>query len=196
MTSTASLEPRNIRVFCPVYLDVEAFLTLRENIRAALAAVPRLKGLTPSFVAIDDTGGTDPEIRRLGEFHDVVILTTPFNLGHQRALVFGLRKMARLASDEDLIVTMDADGEDKPEDLPRLLEPLLDDVSNLKRISLARRTKRRETLSFKLLYFGFKSLFRLLTGLVVRTGNYSAYRGWATRNVLFHPHFDLCYSSS
>jgi hypothetical protein len=183
-------------VFSPVYLDVESYTRLRTELLAVIAKIDRLRGATVRFVVIDDTGGTDREIARLASFSDVSVLSTPFNLGHQRAIVFGLRKFARELADTDYVVTMDADGEDQPEDLPRLLAPMFDDESNLKRIVLARRTRRRESPAFKLLYLGFKVLFRFLTGIVIRTGNYAAHRGWVTRNVLFHPHFDLCYSSS
>jgi len=63
-------------------------------------------------------------------------------------------------------------------------------------VVLALRTRRRESPSFKVLYALFKALFLVLTGTVVRTGNFAAYRGWIARRLLFHPHFDLCYSSS
>ena len=126
----------------------------------------------------------------------MTVLVPPFNLGHQRAIVFGLRKEAAEIRETDIVVTMDSDGEDKPEDLPRLLERLLLNPRNVRLLVLARRTKRQETLTFKALHLGFKSVFRLLTGRVIQTGNYAAYRGWVARHTIFHPHFDLCYSSS
>jgi hypothetical protein len=46
------------------------------------------------------------------------------------------------------------------------------------------------------LYRLFRIFFRALTGTVVRTGNFAAYRGWTARHVLRHPYFDLCYSST
>jgi hypothetical protein len=77
-----------------------------------------------------------------------------------------------------------------------MLAPLLEDPAALRRIVIARRTKRNETLGFRVSYIGFTMLFRLLTGVVVRSGNFAAYRGWVARQVLRHPHFDLCYSST
>ncbi|MBI3542318.1 MAG: glycosyltransferase [Deltaproteobacteria bacterium] len=194
--SSSAPAPKTAWIFCPVFLDVESFLILRERLLAAVRSVERLRGAAVRFVAIDDTGGTDGELERLSAFTDVTVLSTPFNLGHQRAIVFGLRKLSRQLADDDLVVTLDADGEDRPEDLPRMLAPLLSDGANLKRVVLARRTKRKESPVFKLMYLGFKLLFHTLTGIVIRTGNFAAHRGWLTRNVLFHPHFDLCYSSS
>lgn len=42
----------------------------------------------------------------------------------------------------------------------------------------------------------FKVFFRLVTGDQVSHGNYAAYRGVVAREVLLHPYFDLCYSST
>jgi hypothetical protein len=177
----------------PVFYDVESYGRLRENARAALLALP---DLDVRFVAIDDTAGADPDVRRLEELPDQVVVTPPFPLGHQRALVLGLRRLSRTIKETDLVVTLDADGEDKPEDLVRLLAPLREEGASLRMVAVAARTRRRERLAFKLLYFLFKIWFQLLTGTLIRSGNYAAYRGWLTRNVLFHPHFDLSYSSS
>ena len=98
-------------------------------------------------------------------------------------------------NDNDVIVTMDADGEDLPEDLPRLVGAVLgtpdDDV-----LVVAQRTKRNESVRFRVLYTLFKTMFRILTGTTVRSGNYAAYRASLARRILFHPYFDLCYSST
>ena len=152
--------------------------------------------LTVQFVVVDDTGGLDPDIDGLSSLADVSIITPPFNLGHQRAIVFGLRKLLADLDDGDLIVTMDADGEDQPDDLPRLLAPLLGAPSDLGTLCVARRTERKESLQFRMLYTMFRILFRTLTGTTVRSGNFAAYRGWLARRILLHPYFDLCYSST
>ena len=183
-------------VVCPVYFDVGSFLTLNERIGAEFT---RLDFDAPGrlrFVAIDDSGGQDPEIAKLRDLPDVTVVATPFNLGHQAALVFGLRRLASEMNAEDWVVTLDADGEDQPADLPRLLRALsvLPAASN--HVVLAWRTKRVESLTFKVFYFFFKLMFRLLTGTVTRTGNYAAFHGRLARQVLFHPYFDLSYSSA
>jgi hypothetical protein len=182
-------------VISPIYLDVESFLILRSEILAVLDGLPR--SFDPvQFVAVDDSAGFDPQVQRLRDLADVIVVEPPFNLGHQRALVYALRSLADRIPDSGYVVTMDGDGEDRPADLPRLLSPLLAHASDTRRVALARRTKRRESLPFKALYLLFRTLFRALTGIVVRSGNYVAYRGWLARRLLFHPHFDLCYSSS
>jgi polyisoprenyl-phosphate glycosyltransferase len=181
-------------VVCPSYDDVASFTILRERIRDAVGSSSlQLTGI--EFVLVDDTGGVDPNATGLQELGDVTVLDPPFNLGHQRAIVFGVRGVSPRLQEEDVVVTLDSDGQDKPEDLPRLVAPLLAD-GDLRKIVLARRSKRREPLLFAVLYRLFRVFFFTLTGTVVRTGNFAAYRGWTARHVLRHPYFDLCYSST
>ena len=146
------------------------------------------------FVVVDDTAGQDREIESLRQLDRVRVLRPPFNLGHQRAIVYGLRKVLPEVTDEDTVVTLDADGEDRPEDLPRLLDAVAE--SGGSRLALALRTKRRESLSFKLAYRFFRLLFRALTGATVRSGNFAAIPGSAAKQALLHPVFDLSYSSA
>jgi hypothetical protein len=187
------LPPEKIWLVSPVYFDVESYTRLRDNARAALAGEG---DIDLRLVAIDDTAGADPAIRGLEALPDQLVITPPFPLGHQRALVFGLRRLSTMVGERDLVVTLDADGEDKPEDLPRLLAPLRQADASLRTVVVAARTRRRESPLFKVFYLLFKTFFQLLTGTIIRSGNYAAYRGWLTHNVLFHPHFDLSYSSS
>ena len=181
-------------IVCPSYTDVVAFTMLRKRILEVLEA----EGLDRPvhFVLVDDTADNDEEIEQLRIFDDVRVVTPPFNLGHQRALVYGLRTIASDLDDTDLVVTMDADGEDRPEDMPRLLAPLFGAPDKRRMLCVARRTKRTETFRFKVMYFFFRLMFRVLTGVTVRSGNYAAYRGWLVRRVVWHPYFDLSYSSS
>lgn len=181
-------------VLMPVYFDVQCYLRLREEIEQVLAADARCVQLSPRYVLVDDSAGLDPAVGWLGTRE--VVVTPPFNLGHQRVIVFGLRSLAPQLRDPDIVVTCDSDGQDRPEDLPSLLEPLSRTDASPRMLVLAFRTRRWETLPFKILYQFFKLLFRTLTGFTVRTGNFAAFRGWFARNLLFHPHFDLCYSSS
>lgn len=183
--------PEKIWIIVPVYLDVESFLILKAKICHHLKTVATLKDVPVTYVVVDDSGGIDPAIEALFTQSDIKVIACPFNLGHQRALVYGLRTLAPQVQDTDLLITLDSDGEDQPEDLSALVKPLFPKESGqgsallLKRISLARRTKRQEPPFFKILYSMFKFLFRLATGVLIRTGNFAAYRGWLAKNVLF-----------
>ena len=190
------MKPSRLWVITPVYLDVESFLILKSRLRTVVSQHLTLRTTHLHFVVVDDSGGLDPEILKLRSLPDVTVVEPPFNLGHQRAIVYGIRRTAPAMSDGDLVVTLDADGQDRPEDLARVLGPLLSEPADVRRVALARRTRRRETPAFKSLYLCFTVLFRLLTGFAVRTGNYAAYHGWLARHTLLHPYFDLCYSST
>lgn len=183
-------------VVTPVYHDTGSFRILRERLLEVLAADPAFRSAPVRFVVIDDTAGRDPEVEGLRELDDVIVLQPPFNLGHQRGIVYALRKTLPRVADDDAVVTMDADGEDRPEDLPRLLGALHSGEGIDHKVVLALRTKRHEPLGFKVLYRGFKLLFRALTGATVRTGNYAAMPGAVAKRALLHPTFDLAYSSA
>jgi hypothetical protein len=183
-------------IISPSYTDVPAFAILRERVLEAASESPLLRDLPVRFVVVDDTAGGDDAIDELQGFDDVLVVEPPFNLGHQRAIVYGLRLIASDLEDSDLIVTMDADGEDKPADLPRLVAPLIEAPRDRKRLCVARRTERQESVSFRIMYFFFRIMFRALTGVTVRNGNFAAYRGWLARRMLLHPSFDICYSST
>ena len=185
------------RVFIvtPVYRDVPAFLQLYDKIREVVEADPKLKDQPLKFIVADDSAGRDPEIRQLGEHEDIEVITPPFNLGHQRAIVYALRTTADGFDDEDTVITLDADGEDRPEDIPRLLAEL-DQSDDASAVVLARRTSRKVSLAFKVFYAAFKLFFRALTGTVIRTGNFAAYHGSVVGIIRRHPHFDLAYSSA
>jgi glycosyltransferase involved in cell wall biosynthesis len=182
-------------IFTPVYRDARSFRILHERLLEVLAARPEASGAV-RFVVIDDTAGQDPEAAALTELEDVTVLRPPFNLGHQRALVYALRKALPEIADEDAVVTLDADGEDRPEDLPRLLEATGADGARERPVALALRTKRRESIGFKAFYRLFRLLFRSLTGTTVRSGNFAVLPGSIARRALLHPTFDLSYSSA
>lgn len=180
----------------PLFLDVESFMILRKRLIEVVAEDDALGDPELTFVVLDDTAGADQRIGDLQALGDVRVLVAPFNLGHQRGLVYALRTIAPQIAEDDIVVTLDADGEDRPDDLPRLLAPLLAEPIDRSTVVLARRTKRQTSWRFKVMYAFFTILFRFLTGTSVRTGNFAAYRGWQARRMLLHPYFDLCYSST
>jgi polyisoprenyl-phosphate glycosyltransferase len=183
-------------IVTPVYRDVPSFLLLRRRLLEVLDEPGAGRSGPTEFVVIDDTAGQDPQIDELRALGDVTVLKPPFNLGHQRAIVYALRKVLPRIGGDDVVVTLDADGEDRPADLPRLLAPLGRGPHLEQRIALALRTKRRESLSFKVMYRLFRLLFRALTGTTVRSGNFAAMPGSVARGALLHPSFDLSYSSA
>lgn len=189
-------------ILCPCYFDQQSFDWLYAEVKLELLpkmqSTKELENCQLTFVLVDDSGGQDSSFTSMWiESHpDVQLVSVPFNLGHQGAIVYGLRSIVKQINDSDIIITMDCDGEDSPSSVFELLKASLEEPDNLRLISLATRLRRYETLVFKVMLLCFQFMFLLLTGRVVRTGNFACMRGWFAKNVLNHPFFDHCYSSS
>lgn len=175
-------------VVSPMLNDTASYRRVRSEVSDHCAGIDD----QVRFVVIDDSAGSDREVDELRGLDDVEVLTPPFNLGHQRAIVFGLRRIAAQVADDDIVVTMDSDGEDQPSDVPRLVEAMTDRTA----LVIAERTERSESWSFRVMYVCFRILFRLVTGTAVRSGNFAAQRGQSLVTTIGHPSFDLCYSST
>jgi hypothetical protein len=181
---------KKIWVVCPCYFDIASFRQLHSE---TLKAVSKRTDWKVQFLVIDDTAGRDPEIAQCSSLAGTRALQAPFNLGHQKAIVFGLRSILNEVLDDDYLVTLDSDGEDRPGDIPALLETLEKHPQDL---VLARRTQRSEGLKFRISYQIYRVFFRLLTGKGIKTGNFAAYSGRTLKAMIHHPHFDRCYSMS
>ena len=92
------------------------------------------------------------------------------NLGHQRAIAIGLVHIQQTATC-DAVVVMDADGEDTPEGVGQLLRAYAETRGT--KAVFAERSRRTETLTFRLFYQIYKILHLWLTGIRVRVGNFS-----------------------
>ena len=79
---------QKLNIFTPVYYDVPSFTILRDKIQEQFKdGIYEIK-----FHVIDDTAGEDSEMEQVKTWDDCTVITPPFNLGHQRALVYALRK--------------------------------------------------------------------------------------------------------
>ena len=96
------------------------------------------------------------------------VLTLAVNQGHTRAIAIGLAALAERPGLEAVIV-MDGDGEDRPADVPRLVERWRQQPD---RIVVAERRRRSEPLGFRLFYGVYKTIFRMLTGKRIDFGNF------------------------
>lgn len=99
---------------------------------------------------------------------EVIIIDLVRNLGHQKAITIGLAWVAENRQ-ADVVIVMDSDGEDRPEDIPILLNAWEKSPDEL---WFAQRRKRQESKMFKFLYFFYKRVFKFLTGYVITFGNY------------------------
>jgi hypothetical protein len=157
--------------FCiPIYEDWPSAVVLLER----LDVVAREEGWDADVLLVDDGSNSGPGEamrQRFSSLGRVDVLHLRRNLGHQRAIAIGLTWLHEQARYERIVV-MDGDGEDAPEDVPRLLERL--DALPTDRVVFAARTRRSEGLTFRLMYRAYRALHRVLTGRKVEVGNFSA----------------------
>jgi glycosyltransferase involved in cell wall biosynthesis len=167
---TSAPDPGRIVVLIPLFNDWEAADLLLDGLDAAF-----VQSRWPVDVLLVDDGSTETPPagfaqRRFAALQSVDILTLRRNLGHQRAIAVGLVYVYQNRPCSAVIV-MDSDGEDRPEDIPGLLERFRDNGEAS--IVFAARSKRLERLPFRVLYQIYRLIHRLLTGDPVRVGNFS-----------------------
>jgi glycosyltransferase involved in cell wall biosynthesis len=92
------------------------------------------------------------------------------NLGHQRAIAIGLSYIQQNLKG-DAVIVMDADGEDRPEDLPKLVEAMK--KAGVPTAVFAERGKRLENVLFRGFYQCYRILHRIFIGRDIRFGNFS-----------------------
>ena len=98
-------------------------LNEEKSIERVLAAIPRrVPGVDEVVVLVVDDGSTD-RTAELARAAGAVVVSHVRNRGVGAAFRTGLAKATDL--DADVIVTLDADGQFDPEDIPKLIDPIL-----------------------------------------------------------------------
>jgi len=164
-------EPAEIVVLIPVFNDWDSLVKLLPRLDSVMAA----RGLEADVLVVDD-GSTAPPDEIVGPVSFVAlarvdVLRLRRNLGHQRAIAVGLAYVEDCLH-SDVVVIMDGDGEDDPADVPRLLARLEGEAN--RKIVFAERSRRSESIKFRVFYALYKLLHFALTGKGVRVGNFSA----------------------
>ena len=158
-----------LMIIIPVYEDWAALRLLLAKIDETLAASGN-----PAGVLVVDDASVEPPPPDLFQVRKGVpaltVLRLKVNLGHQRAIAIGLSYIqSHLPCDQ--VVVMDADGEDRPEDILVLLRTAAAGGGN--QAVFAERAERSESLIFQLFYGLYRLLFRISTGRSIRFGNFS-----------------------
>lgn len=170
-------------IVIPVFNDWESFGRLVKDIDATLPSGVR----EVRIVAVDD-GSTEPvpdeftEDANLQRIQSAQLVKLKCNLGHQRAIAVGLVQAAEMKADATII--MDADGEDRPQDIQLLIERHTAQPGHLVVVS---RGQRSEGFVFQVGYFLYKGLFKLLTGQDISFGNFSLIPMPLVKRLVFIP---------
>jgi len=159
---------RMLMVLIPVFNDWDAVKVVVQR----LSDVFQLNHIHARIMLIDDGSTIPAPIGFLNPMIPEVIevLRLRRNLGHQRAIAIAMAYVHENISCHAVAI-MDGDGEDDPNDVPRLLEKL--NREGGKKLIFAERAKRSEGFIFRSCYVLYRYIHLLLTGIHVRVGNFS-----------------------
>src|SRR5689334_6514087 len=128
-------------ILTPVFNDWESLRLLIPEIDRSLRKASR----SGALLVVNDSSDQPPPVRWVNEpleaIHSIDMITLARNLGNQRAIAIGLSYIA-MERPCRAVVIMDADGEDKPDEIPRLMQEF--ENTGESRVVFARRTRRSE----------------------------------------------------
>ena len=156
---------------------VVILIPLRDDWAPAVELIRRLdQAIAPNSYVVDILLVDDGSIQdyravdfpsRFQTLRSIRILRLRRNLGHQRAIAVGLVHIEREIPC-DAVLVMDGDGEDTPEGTLQLLHAF-----SGKTAVFAKRSRRTESITFRVFYRLYKIFHFCLTGVRVQVGNFS-----------------------
>jgi len=182
---------RTILAVIPVYNDWTAAAMLLDDL-------DRVDFNGTVHVMFVDDASTDAVTRpavkeRYASINEISVLRLNRNLGHQRASAIGMAyACATLAF--DAMIVMDADGEDRPQDIRTLIDTF--DENKGQGVVFAARRRRTAALSFKLYYLVYLMVSKILTGFAERVGNFSVLSRATASRLVQAPELLMHYSST
>lgn len=148
-------------VICPLFNDEPSFSIFIKELEKTLAG-----NADQNFflLIVNDGSFKKPELK---SSLPLTILHLHKNIGHQKAIAIGLSH-AHSQLTFDNIVVMDADGEDRPEDIISLLQAF----KQKNKTVVAHRASRQNGKRFTWFYTIYRLFFRILTGEKISFGNF------------------------
>src|SRR5262245_27098512 len=111
---------QKIAIVAPVFNDWEAFGQLIREIAAHAGSLD----CQIDILAIDDGSPMPLNVEfnpdELKSINSILVISLVCNVGHQRDIAIGLTQVYA-STNYDAVLVMDSDGEDRPEDITRLM---------------------------------------------------------------------------
>jgi len=170
---TDALDRKSIVIIVPVFNDWKCLALLLGQVESEFAD----SNCELSLLVVDDasteTDLLEPTLtQKRSVVQTIKYIRLSRNVGHQHAIATALKFLHDHVSC-DFVAIMDADGQDSPQDLARIVnklrsEPAVDLV-------FGRRQSRAEGTLFRWFYGAYITAFRLLTGIPIRFGHFCAF---------------------
>ena len=156
-----------IVILIPVFNDWQSVYKLLENINSEVSSL----GHEFSVIIVNDASTeANPGLsNNLDNLSSIKIINMKENRGHARCNAVGLKHI--FTNEEfDYVIPMDGDGEDRPEEIKKLVDNL---NYHPDKPIVGERIKRSEGFFFKFCYFIHKLITLTFTGQSIKYGNYT-----------------------
>lgn len=160
---------KGLVIVTPVYNDWQSFKML---VKELLVVTSKSNFTIEAIVAVNDGSSESLNDSDINSLIPITLINLNTNMGHQRAISIGLSYVNDQFSNYDYSIVMDCDGEDRPQDIKKLIDFQV--KSQIQAIVFAKRQKRKEGMVFKLFYNLYKFIFKLLTKQHIDFGNFSS----------------------
>jgi glycosyltransferase involved in cell wall biosynthesis len=158
---------KKFTILIPAYNDWKSLEKLLNNISVN---VKDIQSVEFNCIIVNDCSTLkNYEITIPPNIKSIKIIHMNKNRGHARCIAVGIKYLSE-KQDLDYAILMDADGEDRPEEIELLVNTVLSEPNFS---IVAKRIKRHEGSLFLLLYHIHKYLTLLTTGKLINFGNYS-----------------------
>ena len=154
-------------ILIPIYNDRESLTKLIENINLEVKDLDC--GISITVINDASSQQISENYQNIENIHSIKIINMKENRGHARCIAMGL-KYIHEKKEFDYIIPMDGDGEDRPKEIKNFIE--LTRQSKEQSI-VGERTKRTESLFFKICYRLHKILTLGFTGQSIKFGNFT-----------------------
>ena len=172
---------KKIIILIPVYNDWQSVFKLLENIDKGLEVWDSDVAHISAIIVNDASTEERPiNTSTFNSLKSVQVINMKENKGHARCNAAGL-KYITTNSDFDLVIPMDADGEDRPEELGPLLCKAYEYPE---KVITANRVKRSEGLFFRFCYLSHKYLTFIFTGKLIKYGNFTCLPKFAVNQMI------------
>ncbi len=154
-------------ILIPIYNDRESLTKLIENINLELKDV----NSEVSIMIVNDASSqqiTDT-YSNVENINSIEIINMKENRGHARCIASGLKYIYE-NKEFNYVIPMDGDGEDRPKEIKNFIQ-LAEQSEN--QTIVGERTKRSESLFFKVCYLFHKILTYGFTGQSIKFGNFT-----------------------